>query len=598
MSDEQKKNLPINYTNREFSGIRNDLLELAERFYPDSFQDFSEASFGSMMIDAVAYVGDQLSFYIDYNINESFLDTSYQLGNVLRHGRALGYKHPGRPSTFGEVAIFIMVPAASEGMGPDSAYIPIMSRGSSFRSSTGLSFVLNQNIDFNDPKNDVIVARVNPTTGSPTHYAIKAYGNVVSGNFSQTEVVIGGYERFKKVSLDVNNLSEVISVFDSEGNEFFEVDYLSQDMIYKEVANSNFKNDNVPSILKPYLVSRKFVIERTANGAVLQFGSGKTGESNIVADPQRVAMDVFGKTYVSDTSFDPTRLTKNSSLGVVPSNTTLTVVYRTTNPTNSNVAAGSLNAVARTKFVFNEEASLNAGSVNEVKTSIEVSNETPIVGDVTNPSTVEIKRRIYDTFPTQNRAVTQADYENLAYRMPGKFGSLKRISAQKDADSLKRNINMYIISEDTRGKLIKSNSTMKQNLKTWLNQHRMINDTIDILDTYIINLGIEFVIKTVSGADKSAALVSAVDILKEKFQSGFFIGEPLYISDIYAELKKSPDILDVIKVKITNKNSGQYSYIKFDINRNLSQEGSYLICPKNAIFELKFAEVDIKGKVR
>ena len=139
---------------------------------------------------------------------------------------------------------------------------------------------------------------------------------------------------------------------------------------------------------------------------------------------------------------------------------------------------------------------------------------------------------------------------------------------------------------------------MKQNLKTWLNQHRMINDTIDILDTYIINLGIEFVIKTVSGADKSAALVSAVDILKEKFQSGFFIGEPLYISDIYAELKKSPDILDVIKVKITNKNSGQYSYIKFDINRNLSQEGSYLICPKNAIFELKFAEVDIKGKVR
>ena len=483
-------------------------------------------------------------------------------------------------------------------MGPDSAYIPIMSRGSSFRSSTGLSFVLNQNIDFNDPKNDVIVARVNPTTGSPTHYAIKAYGSVVSGNFSQTEVVIGGYERFKRVSLDVNNLSEVISVFDSEGNEFFEVDYLSQDMIYKEVANSNFKNDNVPSILKPYLVSRKFVIERTANGAVLQFGSGKAGESNIVADPQRVAMDVFGKTYVSDTSFDPTRLTKNSSLGVVPSNTTLTVVYRTTNPTNSNVAAGSLNSVARTKFVFNEEASLNGGSVNEVKMSIEVSNETPIVGDVTNPSTVEIKRRIYDTFPTQNRAVTQADYENLAYRMPGKFGSLKRISAQKDADSLKRNINMYIISEDTRGKLIKSNSTMKQNLKTWLNQHRMINDTIDILDTYIINLGIEFVIKTVSGADKSAALVSAVDILKEKFQSGFFIGEPLYISDIYAELKKSPDILDVIKVKITNKNSGQYSYIKFDINRNLSQEGSYLICPKNAIFELKFAEVDIKGKVR
>jgi len=551
-----------------------------------------------MMLDAVAYVGDQLSFYLDYNINESFLDTSYQLGNVLRHGRTLGYKDPGRPSTFGEVAVFVMVPAASDGMGPDENYIPIMSRGTSFTSSTGLSFVLNKNIDFNDPKNDIIVARVNTTTGAPTHYAIKAYGSVVSGDFAQTEVVIGPYERFKRVSLGVDNLSEIINVFDSEGNEYFEVDYLSQDMIYKELANTNFKNDNVPSILKPFLVSRKYVVERTANGAVLQFGSGKSSESNVVAKPQQVAMDVFGKTYVTDTSFDPTRLTKNNSFGIVPSNTTLTIVYRTTNPTNSNVAAGSLNGVSRTRLIFNDEGSLNTGVVNEVKNSVEVSNEVPIVGDVTNPSTVEIKRRIYDTFPTQNRAVTQADYENLAYRMPGKFGSLQRVSAQKDPDSLKRNINMYVISEDTRGKLIESNNTIKKNLKTWLNQHRMINDTVDILDTYIINIGIEFVIKTVAGAEKSEALMDAVEMLKKKYESGFFIGEPLYISDIYAELKKSSQILDVIKVKIINKSSGQYSYVKFDVDRNISQDGSYLICPKNAIFELKFPEVDIKGKVR
>ena len=598
MSDDQKKNLPINYTNREFSGIRQDLFELAERFYPDTFQDFSEASFGAMMLDAVAYVGDQLSFHIDYNINETFLDTSYQLGNVLRHGRILGYKDPGRPSTFGTAALYILVPASSTGMGPDSSYIPIMSRGSSFTSSTGLAFVLINNVDFNDPKNDVIVGRVNAATGAPTHYAIKAYGNVVSGDFAQTEVVVGAYERFKKVSLNVTNLSEIISVFDSEGNEYFEVDYLSQDMVFKEVTNNNYKNDNVPSILKPFLVSRKYVVERELGGASLQFGSGDSGESNVIANPQEVAMDVFGKSYITDTTFDPTRISKNNSFGIVPTNTTLTVVYRSTNPTNSNVAVGSLNGVARSRLLFNEQASLNTGIVNEIKSSIEVSNETPIVGDVTNPSTVEIKRRIYDTFPTQNRAVTQSDYENLAYRMPGKFGSLRRISAQKDADSLKRNINLYVISEDTSAKLIQSNSTIKTNLKTWLNQHRMINDTIDILDTYIINVGIEFVIKTVAGADKSTALVEAVTALKAKYQSGFFIGEPFYISDIYSELKKSSNILDVIKVKIVNKSAGQYSYVNFDINKNLSPEGSYLICPKNAIFELKFPEVDIKGKIR
>ena len=598
MSDDQKKNLPINYTNREFSSIRQDLFELAERFYPDTFQDFSEASFGAMMLDAVAYVGDQLSFHLDYNINETFLDTAYQLGNVLRHGRILGYKDPGRPSTFGTVALYILVPASSTGMGPDSSYIPIVSRGTSFNSSTGLSFVLINNVDFNDPKNDVIVGRVNTTTGAPTHYAIKAYGSVVSGEFAQTEVTVGAYERFKRVPLNVNNLSEIISVFDSEGNEYFEVDYLSQDMVFKEVANNNYKDDNVPSILKPFLVSRKYVVERDISGAALQFGSGDASQSNVVASPQEVALDVFGKNYVTDTTFDPTRISKNNSFGIVPSNTTLTVVYRTTNPTNSNVAVGSLNGVTRTKMLFDEQASLNAGIVNEIKNSLEVSNETPIVGDVRNPSTVEIKRRIYDTFPTQNRAVTQSDYENLAYRMPGKFGSLKRISAQKDADSLKRNINLYVISEDTSGKLIQSNSTIKTNLKTWLNQHRMINDTIDILDTYIINIGIEFVIKTVAGADKSVALMSAIESLKAKYQSGFFIGESFYISDIYSELKKSPDILDVVKVKLVNKTGGQYSYVTLDINKNLSPEGSYLMCPKNAIFELKFPAVDIKGKVR
>ncbi len=598
MSKDQKKNLPINYTNREFSGIRDDLMELAERFYPDTFQDFSEASFGAMMIDAVAYVGDQMSLHLDYNINESFLDTAYQLGNVLRHGRVLGYKDPGRPSTFGEVALYIMVPASSTGMGPDTAYIPILSRGTSFLSDTGLKFVLTENVNFADEKNSVVVAQVDNTTGAPTRYAIKAYGNVVSGDFAQKDVKVGAYERFRKVNLNIDNLSEIISVFDTEGNEYFEVDYLAQDMVYKELKNKNYKNDNVPSILKPMLVSRKYVVERTATGYALQFGSGEDGGSGVVAQPQSIALDVFGKTYVTDTTFDPTRLTKNQSFGIVPSNTTLTIVYRTNNPTNSNVGVNSLKTVANARLIYENKTSLSTDLVNQINTTIEVSNETPIVGDITNPSTSEIKRRIYDTFPTQNRAVTQTDYESLATRMPGKFGSIKRVSAQKDNDSQKRNINLYIISEDSFGKLIESNGTIKNNLKTWLNQHRMINDTVDILDAYIINIGIEFVIKTVDGANRSSALASAIKRVSDRFSEGFFIGEPIYISDVYSELKKEPDILDVLKVKIVPKTGGSYSYVDMQVNKNLSPDGSYLMCPKNAVFELKFPQTDVKGKVR
>ena len=146
MSEDQKKNLPINYTNKEFSSIRQDLLELAERFYPETFQDFSDASFGSMMIDAVAYVADQMALTIDYNVNEAFLDTAFQKNNIMRHGRALGYKNTGRPSTFGSVAIYMLVPANTSGMGPDERYIPIMSRGSTFTSNTGLSFTLTNSV--------------------------------------------------------------------------------------------------------------------------------------------------------------------------------------------------------------------------------------------------------------------------------------------------------------------------------------------------------------------------------------------------------------------------------------------------------------------
>jgi hypothetical protein len=598
MPKETKKIAPINYLSKEFVDIRSDLIQLAQRYYPDQFQDFSESSFGAMMVDAVAYVGDQLSLYLDYNVNESFLDTAFDKTNIVRHGRILGYKTPGRSSTYGKVALYIMVPADSAGIGPDTRYIPQLQRGSSFGSDTGLNFILTENVNFNDPANDFIVARTDASSGAPTYYAIKTYGNVVSGHLGVKSISIGAFEKFKRVKLGTENIVEIISVFDTEGNEYFEVDYLAQDMIYKELENKNFQDDNVPSILKPMLVSRKFVVERSNGNVILQFGSGEEGASNVIANPQNVAMDIFGKTYVTDTTFDPTRISKNSNFGIVPSNTTLMIAFRTTNPQNSNVATKAINTVSNSNFQFVDPNTLSVALTNTVQASLEVSNETPIVGNVSNPSAGEIKRRIFDTFPTQNRAVTQADYENLAYRMPAKFGSVKRVSCQKDQDSLKRNLNMYIISEDSFGKLTPTNSTIKNNLKTWLSNYRMINDTIDILDPYIINLGIEFVIKVPAGTDKNAALESAYKTLKEKFSEGFFIAEQLYISDVYSELKKDPRILDVVKVKIVNKTSGQYSSAAFNVDKNLSPDGSYLMAPQNAVFEIKFPDADIKGKVR
>jgi|TARA_Y100000310_G_scaffold138620_1_gene137624 hypothetical protein len=598
MADDQKKILPIDYTHREFNSIRQDLMEIAERFYPDTFQDFSEASFGSIMLDATAYVGDQLSLYLDYNVNEAFLDTAYQRSNILRHGRIMGYKDTGRPSTYGQVALFVMVPASATGIGPDRRYIPILKKGSRFTSQTGLSFVLLENVDFSAPQNPVVIAQSDQSTNAPTQFAIKAYGNVVSGYFSRKQITIGPYERYLNVKIGSANISEIISVVDSEGNDYFEVDYLSQDIVFKEVANENFKNDNVPSVIKPVLISRKFVVERDRSNVYLQFGSGKADETGVIANPQNVALEIFGKDYVTDTTFDPSRLSKNESFGFVPANTTLTITYRTTNPANSNVAVGGINKVANALLEYEDQTSLSLPTLQNIRNNVEVINEIPIVGNVTSPNSAEIKRRIFDTFPTQNRAVTQADYENLTYRMPAKFGSVKRVSTQKDPNSLKRNLNMYVVSEDQYGNLTKTNQTIKNNIKTWLNQYRMINDTIDILDPYIINLGIDFVVKAQAGADKYDVLNRCINTIASKYNEDFFIGEPFYISEVYETLKNVNGVLDVVKVKLNNKVGGSYADTILQINTNLSSDGSYLMVPNNGIVEIKYPTQDIRGKIR
>ena len=597
MSDNQKKIIPINYTSRDFTSIKKDLLDIAERLYPDSFQDFSDAAFSSLMIDTVAYIGDQLSFYLDYNVNESFLDTAYQYNNILRHGKSLGFKFTGRPSTYGKAAIYLRIPATAVGLGIDRNYSPILKSGTQFKSSTGLNFTLVDNIDFSDPKLPIVPVATN-ANGSPTFYGVKAYGTVVSGVLLTETINVGSFEKFARITLGSQNVSEIISVFDSEGNEYFEVDYLAQDMVYREVSNSNFKNDNVPSILKPFLVSRKFTVERNNNNAILQFGSGKASDFNIVADPQSVAINVHGKTYTTSRSFDPTRLSQNESLGIVPENTTLTVTLRATNPGSSNISVGQLNEATSVLLDFKNRVNLSESVIDGIRASVEVNNESPITGDVSNATSDEIKQRIFDTFPTQNRAVTQADYENLAYRMHAKFGSVKRVSVQRDPDSQKRNLNMFVISEDSFGKLQKTNSTIKRNLKIWLNEYRMINDTIDILDPFILNFGIEYSIKTTPGADKRTIIARCNSALAQKFNNNYYIGESIIISDIYSTLNNVTGVQDVIKARITSRTGTNYSSATIDINNNLSPDGNQLMIPKNAIVEFKFPETDFVGKAK
>jgi len=595
-----KKKIPIKYTSRDFDSIKRDLVDYAKRYYADSFRDFSEASFGSLMIDSVAYIGDILSFYLDYQVNESFLDSATEYNNIIRLGEQMGYKFRGAESAFGECAFFIKVPADQASLGPDSDYIPKLQKGTTISSIDGATFILNEDVDFADPANLIGAAEQDTATGRTSFYAIQAFGQVVSGELGIETLVVGSFEKFKKLKLNARDIVEILSVTDSEGNEYFEVDNLSQNIVYRSVINREASGGLEPAaIMKPFVVPRRFVVDRTRRETALQFGFGSNSEVNAssVVDPTNIILKKTGRNYISDTSFDPTKLLETDKFGIAPSNTTLTVTFRRNSVVSTNAASRTITNVVRPTLVFKDPSILDAPTRQTVASSIEVLNYDPIVGDVSNPSNDELKEIIMGVFASQNRAVTDQDYKSLVYSMPPQFGGVARCSIYKDSDSFRRNLNLYVISKDNDGFLTTTNATVKNNLKTWLGQNKIISDTIDILDTKVVNIRIRYSAVSATGFDKFEALSNANTRLKEKYQLSMDIGEPFSISEIYNVLNKTRGISDVRNVIVESVTGTNYSDIGYNIRQNTTPDGRYVRVPKNVILELKFPDTDIIGSV-
>ena len=595
-----KKHVPIKYTSRDFASIKRDLEDYAKRYYPESYRDFSEASFGSLMLDTVAYVGDILSFYLDYQVNESFLDSAIEYENIIRLSRQLGYKYPGKPTSYGIASLYVMVPANASGIGPDTNYLPVLQKGSILSSNDGKNFNLSENVDFSDPNNEVVTGRVNETTGTPTHFVVKTYGKVISGDIVEASITVGPHERFMKKNLVGTDIAEVISVFDSEGHEYFEVEHLSQNIVFREVANRGSNTDTVKNLLKPFVVPRRFVVERTAGLTTLQFGYGSEDQikSNMIADPSEVVLKMHGKEHVSDSSFDPANILSTDKFGVVPSNTILNVIYRQNNAEDMNVAANALTKITNSKFIFKDVATLSDSQVQFVANSLQVSNDRPISGDISLPTSDEIRTRAMDHFATQNRIVTKQDYVSYVYSMPPKFGAVKRASVVRDSDSFKRNLNLYVMSEASDGSLTATNNEIKQNLKTWINRSKMVHDTIDILDGTIINLGINFKIIAQERRNKFDVLNNATKTLSEYLLLYPDFGESFKISNIYSVLNSADGVLDTTDVVVVNKVGGSYSDAFYDLKKNMSADGRLISFEDNLIWEIKFPFVDVKGAIQ
>lgn len=581
----------INYTNRDFESIKKSAIDYAKQYYPNTFKDFSEASFGAIMIDVLALIGDNLSFYLDYQANEQFLATAQQYDNIAKLARERGYRDTGKFAAQGYIDLYIIVPANSNNQ-PDTDYMPILQKNSSFSvKGSNANYLLTEDVDFRIHTNKTVVAAVSDD-GLPTFFALKARGKVASGNLYIQRSTVGNFQNFQKIKIENPLLSEVVSVIDSNGNEYYQVDYLSQNCVFKYIRNIESTENVAGYKLNKIYVPRRFVIEEMDGYYYLVFGNGSTDS---VIDPRNVVLNFAAREYTSENRIDPKNIIESDKFGIAPTNTTLNIVYRANNVLNIAASVGGLSKVVSSRFKF-ETTGLNESTKANVISSLEVENSEPIAGVNSTLTAEELRTRAFDAYSAQYRAVTKEDYIHMCYQLDPKYGSIKRANIFQDLNSFKRNLNLYVIGEDDLGNLSVSNDVVKQNLRKWIENYKMFNDTIDILDANIINFGIEFIVDT-SAEYKELVLVKCINKLKQEFQSKLNIGENLSIGRIYKVLNSIPDVIDTKKVKIVILNTTGYASSNFDIYSNLSADSSYVICPDNAIFELKYPDTDIKGTV-
>lgn len=589
----------IRYTSRDFESIKTDLIDHAKRYYPNVYNDFTENSFGSMVFDSVAYVGDMLSFYLDFQANESLLDTAMTRDSVRKIASQMGYNYYGDPAVFGMATFYCLVPAEFVGLGPDREYIPLLKKGTVVKSITGASFKTTEDIDFNHPTTDVVAAKFDDNTGKPTDYALRTYGQVRSGLETTTQISVGDPVKFLRVRVGDNTINEIVSVYDTEGHEYLQVENLSQEVVYKQQTNPNFQSDQVPSILKPFIAARRYVMHQDEIGTYLQFGYGSENEfeDDGLSDPSSLMLQMNGKNYVTDTAFDPNKFLGTDKFGIAPANTTLLVTYSSNDSAVLDIGINGLNQIVTPIVDFPNYLSGDPAIQSRVRASFEVTNDVAIINDNLTPTFDEIKYRAFAIYASQNRTVTRMDYEAYCYQMPPSLGKISRVSVVNDPSGINKRLAMYVISKNSNNEFVTTNDTVKTNLKVWLNKNKMMTDNIDVFDTKIINIGFDYQYTIEPGVSKFETAAGVDDALQDLFSEKFYIGEAIPITKIYQTINRVKGVVDTLKVTPVIKQAANYSSLGLEIDEILSKDGTFLKCPKNCVFEVKFLNEDLKGTI-
>lgn len=612
----------IKYLNRDFSQFRNNLINFAKNYFPNTYNDFNESDPGMMFIEMASYVGDVLSYYIDRQLKESLLPYAEEKSNIYAIAQSLGYKPKIAIPAAAEVSVFQLLPAqGSTVKSPNWDYALIVNPGMQIISVPDkIPFICYDGIDFS------FSSSIDPTTVSiysydgsnnPNYYLLEKKVKAVSGELKTTTFSFDGPVRFNKILLNDDNIIGIYSVVDADGNTWTEVPYLAQDTVFEKVPNVNSVNpelsqyaSTVPYLLRLKKVPKRFATRITSDDKLeIQFGAGISDNPDevITPNPDNVGQGIPADVRTLDLDIDPSNFMYTKTYGEVPSNTTLTVKYLVGGGIKSNVGSNTLTSLA------NVSASTKQGSdpaINKfVLGSLATTNANPATGGRSAESVEEIRQQALATFATQNRTVTLDDYTIRAYSMPSNLGGVSKVFITQD-DQLRTfevtskinnplAMNMYCLGYDLNKNLISLNDAAKANLKTYLSQYKMLTDAINIKDAYIVNFGVMFDILVYSNYNSNEVLLNCIQALKDYFNiDKWQINQPIYRSEVYATILKVPGVQSLNNLQFRNLygESRGYSNNFYDLKK-AEQKGIIYPSLDPCIFEIKFPDTDIVGRV-
>lgn len=622
-------NKDIRYINRDFGSLKQALIDFSKNYFPNTYQDFNEASPGMMFLEMAAYVGDVLSFYTDVTLQESMILHASERQNIINLAQSLGYSPKNRISANTMLDVFQVVPSIMQGgkIVPDFNYAFAVEPGLTVESTTdaNIQFRTVDYVDFKfsssfDPT-EITPYEIDETTGEILYWLLRKSTKVVSGVIKTKEYSFDEPKPYDKVLLDDEAIIEVLYGIDTDGNKWTNVPYLAQDTIFEPTPNvprndaklSKYRTET-PYLLKLRKVSRRFTTRQQSNNIYeIQFGAGVSDidDELLIPNPDLVGGSLPMINPNLSIDIDPSNFLYTKTYGLAPNNTSITIYYTTGNGILDNVPSETLTRIVSRKVLLDPQG-LDPVLHAQAVSSLAVTNPNPATGGKYSEEINEIRQNALASFAAQNRAVTKEDYIIRAYSLPSKYGSIAKAYITRDTQLTTESIfnsdriqnalglNFYVLGYDVDGKLTTVNEATKENLKTYLNHYRILTDAINIRDAFVINIGIEFDVITLPDQNANQVVLRCIDRLKQYFDvKKWQINQPIVISNVYTELDRVDGVQTVVNVRIKNLNDFTLGYSPHAYNIDQSTKDGILFPSLDpSIFEIKFPNNDIIGRAR